>query len=191
MGSLKLSTVSGEKFWFGVLVDEKDRLLESAFNPSRKKVMDSLTRRARKVTGTRPALQPHPLAREMVNLYKGRRVRRVSLDAQYITPFQNRVYQYLRRIPKGRVTTYGMIAEAMKSGPRAVGNAVATNPWSLFVPCHRVVPSDLSVGNYSMNGRISHDSCATKAALLEKEGVPFQDGKVLGSSLWKPGQARP
>ena len=71
------------------------------------------------------------------------------------TPFQKQVWTLLLTIPYGETTTYGAIAQAIaaESGRRvsaqAVGNAVGSNPLSLFVPCHRVIGSDGSLTGYA------------------------------------------
>jgi O-6-methylguanine DNA methyltransferase len=60
------------------------------------------------------------------------------------------VLEATARIPAGRVATYGALATRVgkPSAARAVGNAVATNPVAIVVPCHRVVPAGGGVGNY-------------------------------------------
>jgi methylated-DNA-[protein]-cysteine S-methyltransferase len=58
-----------------------------------------------------------------------------------VTEFQEKVYALLRQIPKGRVTTYGAIARALGTSPRAVGNALRNNRFAPEVPCHRCVGS--------------------------------------------------
>jgi len=86
--------------------------------------------------------------------------------------FQNSVYSLLRKIPSGRVTTYKSIAEKLgKKSYRAVGMACAKNPYAPYVPCHRVVKSDGSLGGYS--GGLSK-----KIALLRAEGVELMDTKI-------------
>jgi methylated-DNA-[protein]-cysteine S-methyltransferase len=55
------------------------------------------------------------------------------------TPFQQSVWEQIAAIPAGDTVTYGRIAEALHSSPRAVGNACRANPVPLRVPCHRVV----------------------------------------------------
>ena len=55
------------------------------------------------------------------------------------TDFQLRVWDEIRKIPFGMTKTYGEIAQKIKSGPRAVGNACRRNKLLLIVPCHRVV----------------------------------------------------
>jgi methylated-DNA-[protein]-cysteine S-methyltransferase len=55
------------------------------------------------------------------------------------TPHQQKVWRALRRIPPGKVRTYGELAKILHSSPRAVGNACRANPIAIIVPCHRVV----------------------------------------------------
>lgn len=60
---------------------------------------------------------------------------------QKVTKYQERVYTALQQIPEGRVTTYGAIAKALNSSPRAVGGALRANPFCPVVPCHRCIAS--------------------------------------------------
>ena len=64
--------------------------------------------------------------------------------------FQRRALTRLRRVPAGSVISYQGLAAAVgvPSGQRAIGNTVATNPVPIYVPCHRVIRSDGSIGNY-------------------------------------------
>lgn len=95
------------------------------------------------------------------------------------TPFQERVWAEIAKIPYGCLTTYGGIAKALaaeqgddaKMSARAVGVAVGRNPCSIIVPCHRVVGSTGSLTGYS--GGISR-----KGKLLELEGVDTSRLKV-------------
>ncbi len=91
------------------------------------------------------------------------------------TPFQRRVWEAIALIPEGRVTTYSAIAAYLGTrAVRAVGTAVGKNPYAPEVPCHRVVPADGRLGNYSGEG-----GTARKQALLESEGVRVKEGKIL------------
>ncbi len=58
------------------------------------------------------------------------------------TPFQRRVWSAIGAIPRGRTLTYGQMAKALRSAPRAVGQACGANPLPLVVPCHRVVAAN-------------------------------------------------
>ena len=63
--------------------------------------------------------------------------------------FQRRVWTALGRIPYGTTRSYGEMARALGTSPRAVGRANATNPICLIVPCHRVVGADGSLTGYA------------------------------------------
>jgi methylated-DNA-[protein]-cysteine S-methyltransferase len=96
-----------------------------------------------------------------------------SLDVAELTlctEFQRLVLRAEHRIPRGRISTYRLIAECLgkRNGARAVGNALANNPFPLIVPCHRAIRSDRYLGGYQ--GGIE-----MKRALLEKEGIPFDE----------------
>ena len=66
------------------------------------------------------------------------------------TPFQLRIWNALQRIPYGKTITYGELAASVGCplGIRAAGVAVGENPFSIIVPCHRVVGKDMSVTGY-------------------------------------------
>ena len=83
----------------------------------------------------------------------------------YGTAFQRAVWDELRRIPWGEVRSYGELAAALGSSPRAVGGAIGRNPISIIVPCHRVVGTDGRLTGYA--GGLDR-----KAALLALEKRP-------------------
>jgi methylated-DNA-[protein]-cysteine S-methyltransferase len=88
--------------------------------------------------------------------------------------FQVAVLNKVKQIPKGEVTTYGEIARAITGSARAaraVGQAVAKNPYPIIIPCHRVVRTDGDVGGYSLG-------METKIKLLREEGVLILGRKV-------------
>jgi methylated-DNA-[protein]-cysteine S-methyltransferase len=78
--------------------------------------------------------------------------------------FQKRVWAALCAIPPGETRSYADIARAIGSAPRAVGGANGANPIPLFIPCHRVIAADGSLGGYS-----GGDGPATKRYLLDHE----------------------
>ena len=65
------------------------------------------------------------------------------------TAFQRKVWQCITAIRPGATQTYGELAQAIGSGPRAVGNACGANLYPLVVPCHRVVASGGSLGGFA------------------------------------------
>jgi methylated-DNA-[protein]-cysteine S-methyltransferase len=65
--------------------------------------------------------------------------------------FNQRCYELILRIPKGKLSTYKQIAEVLNTKAyRAVGNAMANNPNPITVPCHRVIKSNGLVGGYAL-----------------------------------------
>jgi methylated-DNA-[protein]-cysteine S-methyltransferase len=91
--------------------------------------------------------------------------------------FEERVWKLMESIPKGRVTTYGLIAKKLNTRAyRAVGNACRRNPYAPKVPCHRVVRSDGSIGGFG--GKTSGMTVKKKIRMLREEGVEVMDGKV-------------
>ncbi len=89
--------------------------------------------------------------------------------------FQEKVWNLIKQIPKGKVSTYKILAEKLGTKSyRAVGMACTKNPNLIIVPCYRVVRSDGFVGNYSASGRAK-----TKMELLQSEGIKINDGKIL------------
>lgn len=103
-----------------------------------------------------------------------------------VTEFQNRVYKLCRKVPKGKVTTYKIIARKLNTPAyRAVGTALNKNPYGAWgwvggkscrrqrclVPCHRVVNSNGFVGGFAKG-------INKKIKLLKKEGVEIENNKI-------------
>tara|TARA_B110000967_G_C18695630_1_gene465243 strand:+ start:32 stop:316 length:285 start_codon:yes stop_codon:yes gene_type:complete len=84
------------------------------------------------------------------------------------TKFQIKVWNYLRKIPRGKVITYSQVAKSIGKplAVRAVANAIGKNPYPLKIPCHRVIRSDGSLGGYSGKGGVK-----TKKLILKREGI--------------------
>jgi methylated-DNA-[protein]-cysteine S-methyltransferase len=86
--------------------------------------------------------------------------------------FNERCYEVLVRVPKGKIITYGEIAKQLKSKAyRAVGNAMNKNPYAPKVPCHRVVKSNGEVGGFAHGTK-------KKIEMLRKEGIEIKDNKI-------------
>ena len=99
--------------------------------------------------------------------YFARRLKRFDLPLNaHGTEFQHRVWAMMREIPYGETATYGGMAVALGSGPRAIGMACGRNPIPIIVPCHRVLGSGGKEGGFS-GGR----GLPTKRQLLALEGV--------------------
>lgn len=82
--------------------------------------------------------------------------------------FRQKCWQQLRTVKAGNVVSYVELATLAGNGKasRAAGTAMATNTVAPFVPCHRVVRTDRTIGNYSARG-----GSETKVAILEHEGL--------------------
>ena len=86
--------------------------------------------------------------------------------------FSEKCYALLRKVPKGKVTTYKKIANTLGTRAyRAVGNAMNKNPYAPKVPCHRVVKSNGEVGGFASGTK-------NKIKILKKEGILIERGKV-------------
>jgi methylated-DNA-[protein]-cysteine S-methyltransferase len=68
------------------------------------------------------------------------------------THFQRRVWNRIAAIPSGQTLSYGEVAAAIRSGPRAVGNACGANPYPIVVPCHRVIAAHQALGGFGRQG---------------------------------------
>ena len=80
----------------------------------------------------------------------------VLLDMDRVPPFHRRVYEAARSIPRGTTMTYGALAAraGAAGSARAVGQALARNPFAIVVPCHRVVAAGGRIGGFSANGGV-------------------------------------
>jgi len=101
-------------------------------------------------------------------------------DMSICSEFQKGVLTQTWMIPRGKVSTYGRLAEklGMPKAARAVGTALATNPFPLVIPCHRVIRSDGSLGGFGGGLKM-------KKALLSMEGIEFElRNKILSKFFW-------
>ena len=136
----------GELF---VAVTERG-LVRLAYDPAELEVLEDLAARISPRVVRTPA-RVDPVRRELDEYFAGRRRRfDLSVDLSLTSAWGQRVLEATARVPAGQVTTYGALAAKVgkPTAARAVGNAVATNPVAIVVPCHRVVPAGGGVGNY-------------------------------------------
>jgi len=102
------------------------------------------------------------------------------LDLSSCSAFQQRVLRAEFAIPRGEVSTYGLLAAHIGAprAARAVGSALARNPFPVVIPCHRAVHADGTLGGF-------RGGLAMKRSLLEMEGVAFgPDGAVRVARFW-------
>jgi methylated-DNA-[protein]-cysteine S-methyltransferase len=109
---------------------------------------------------------------------EARSLRDVPLDQGGIDDLRRGVYAATREIPAGTTRSYGQVARAIGRddplGARDVGRALASNPFPIIVPCHRVVAASGALHGFSAPGGL-----ATKRRMLELEGAPGYGQQVL------------
>ena len=103
-------------------------------------------------------------ARQLTEYFAGERREFALPLAPSGTPFRRRVWQAMQAIPYGQTRSYGDLARALDSAPRAVGGACGANPIPLVIPCHRVVGAGGALGGFSGGA-----GCDTKRQLLALE----------------------
>lgn len=100
------------------------------------------------------------------------------------TPFQKRVLSLLCQVPRGQVTTYGLMSKHLNSSPRAIGNGMRRNPFAPEVPCHRCVATGGMLGGFKGQWPKGGEGVTLdeKRMLLRGEGVRFdRNGRVVGT----------
>jgi len=126
----------------------------------------------------RPPPEIEPAIDGVVAALRGRDVdlADVNLDMSGVPPFDQRVYDYLRRIPRGEARSHDQIAAHLHvaGALHSVANALAKNPFPLIVPCHRV----LDAGN-GLDKVSTHSGVISKRRLLSIEGALPRTGLTL------------
>lgn len=105
--------------------------------------------------------------RELAEYFRGgRRKFDMAVDLSLVQGFRRRVLEALRRVPYGRVVTYGELARRVGNpgASRAIGGAMGANPVPIVVPCHRVIAAGGKIGGFG--GGLDR-----KRALLAVEGI--------------------
>ena len=95
--------------------------------------------------------------------------------------FNQKVLNLTKKIPKGKITTYKIIAKKLNTKAyRAVGTALKNNKKPIIIPCHRVINSDGSVGSYK-----GKPNSKEKIILLKKEGIKIKNNKIDKKYIYK------
>lgn len=99
------------------------------------------------------------------------------IEMSSCSPFSKQVYRKLLSVPKGKVTTYKALGNAVgMKGYRAIGVVMNKNPFAPEVPCHRVIASDGSLHGYAFG-------LDKKEKILQEEGIFLVNGKVPESCI--------
>lgn len=169
MLSVERFDIAGREVWIGVVHSEKIQgitfsLEREQFERNVKRLTGFLERRGVDVE-VEPAKSWYPsLVRDVIlgRVENFEVLRELSFEG--LTPFERRVYEWLtKNVKRGSVITYGSLAKAVGTSPRAIGGAMKRNPYPIVVPCHRVVAHD-GIGYYTPR-------LEEKVFLLEIEGV--------------------
>jgi methylated-DNA-[protein]-cysteine S-methyltransferase len=184
--SILVSTYNTQDLFFAVGISPDNEKIVRIFLPAstREKLFKQISN---EFTDFELTEKYNSFAREMFKIYDGQEVsfnpdvlelsrnKKEPLKGPVPNEFDLKVLKIVLKIPKGEVRTYKEVAESMDSRAwRAVGSAMARNPFPLVIPCHRVVKSDLSLGNYG-------GGVEMKKQLLKKEGV-----KIKGQNVIRP-----
>jgi methylated-DNA-[protein]-cysteine S-methyltransferase len=112
----------------------------------------------------------------------------VALDMHGLPPFNRRVYEFARTIPRGETMTYAAVAKRLgaSGAGRAVGQAIGRNPFTILVPCHRLLAAEGEADGFSMNGGV-----ISKRRLLSLEGAMTRSGPTLFDVLLSVAPPRP
>jgi len=124
-----------------------------------------------------PGEMPPRFSDRLTRVMETGKLGKLAVDLRVLTPFQQEALRMTASIPPGEVRPYAWVAREMGSerAVRAVGTSLARNPVPIAIPCHRVVKSDGSLGNYAFGVGMKHD-------LLEHEGMTeFGRLRFIGS----------
>jgi O-6-methylguanine DNA methyltransferase len=147
-----------------VLVSKNGRLIELDIkNDDIYRVRKSLT--AYYPDGIESSGSFHKVCKLLDRYLKGEQIDfDIEVDISHLGEFTRKVLYELRKIPYGKVTSYGRIGKKLgyENAARAVGQAVGRNTVPIIIPCHRVIREDGSIGGFSMGLRIKEKLLATE-----------------------------
>lgn len=165
------------KVWFGVAATPH-LVFATAFSDTQHKVIHYLSRKLPFDAPFEVAAECSPLAERTLSLmedvYAGKDINTEHFRFNYeqVKPYTRMVLQTVLRIPSGFVTSYGEVAKVARGGARAVGNAMAANPFPPLIPCHRVVNSNFKLGGYSGGLNV-------KLEMLKRERKGYTEPKKI------------
>ena|ERR1700677_619265 len=170
---------------FSLAIDESGAVIAAAFGGK-----TALARRGHAREFIRDPHRVAPARREIEEFLNGQRQTFTLKLMPAGTAFQKRIWSALQRIPFGQTRSYGQLAA--KAGrpraARAVGQAVATNPICLAIPCHRVIASDGSLGGFAFGPKLKRRLLSHETAFLS---ITNDKSAVTHSQFPPPRATRP
>lgn len=162
--------------WYAV-VFENERVLATAFSSNEGEVIGYLLKHLPYdkpfMAAEEPNLSSMELLKTLKMIFDGKEVSsKFDTDMDYLSRYSQKVLQCTSLIPIGYFTTYGAISKIVGGSPRAVGRALALNPFSLLIPCHRVVRADFTLGGCWFGEK-------TKLGLLQREDRGYEEPMKL------------
>jgi O-6-methylguanine DNA methyltransferase len=165
-----------DRTWFAVAINQQ-QIVTSSFGTEQRIVLKSVLYKLPINIPFQVFHEPTASAKTAFStlkcIYQGQETKEtLTLATSRLPPYTKKVIKATLAIPLGYVTCYGLIAQAVGGGPRAVGNIMASNPFAPIVPCHRVVKSNFRLGGYGFGLKV-------KAELLAKEKRGFSSSKEI------------
>lgn len=169
--------------WYGTAMKD-EKVYATLFATTEKKVLqellESLPYNLPFQLAEKPSSHSIKLLKILKTIFDGKDViSNFETVMDYMPKYTQKALKCVAMVPVGYITTYGAVAKAVGGSPRAVGNAMAFNPFALLIPCHRVVRADFSVGGYGLNGDV-------KWKILQREDRGYKEDvklKINGETL--------
>jgi O-6-methylguanine DNA methyltransferase len=161
-----------------VVAQRGGRILRTTFDNDQKTAVDAMLG---KLAGAESVKVFTQSVMQFSALFAALRARYDGKDTNYgfiladtdLPLYSQRVLRAVATIPIGYVASYGAVAKAVGGGARAVGNVMASNPFPLIVPCHRIIKSDLGLGGYGVGG------LGVKLEFLNREQRGYSESKEI------------
>jgi len=177
MIGLHIENIEGVRF--GIACDRKN-IFATTFASDEKRVLQSLLKSLPFNVPFQHSEKTSVFAKRVIvlmkTIYDGKGDSdNFSLVTEHLSDYTRRVIETVSLIPTGYVASYGSVARAAGGSPRAVGRVMASNPFPLVVPCHRVVCSDFTLGGYGGG----YDNVPVKLGILKRESRGYTSEREI------------
>jgi methylated-DNA-[protein]-cysteine S-methyltransferase len=181
---MNLCVKAGNHVWFGAACSE-EKIFATTFAFNEKNCLQNLLRNIPYNVPFQHSEKATLFAEHVIKLlkdsYDGKEVSfGFSLSMDHLSAYAKRVIETVFLVPLGYVTSYGLVAKAAGGSPMSVGHVMASNPFPLIVPCHRVVRSDFTLGGYGGGLDVKLDILRRECrGYVSKQKVPLDGGKLM------------